>query len=442
MARRNTALRYFDEQRDENAKRTAEDTEKYRKGECEMVFESNGALPSEITVEAKQTSHEFKFGANLFMLDEFSSGDGNALYREKFPELFNLATLPFYWNTTEPEEGRYRFDKGCEHIYRRPAIDLCLEYCKEKGVEPKLHCLNYDAHSPEWTWNLSVPEIKEKLENRFRVISERYGSVIPSVEVTNETLMANHKSPFFMEDDFLEWSYRKADKYFPNNKLIINDYNIWDPTSHNRNYYYMQIERLLRNGITHLDTIGMQFHCFFPREAEERYATQRFNPKRLRELFDLFARFGRELQITEMTIPAYGNGEEDEAVQAELTENLYRVLFSYPSMNAIIYWNLVDGCCYQPNGGEPGDMTKGENVYHGGFLRFDMSEKPVYKALYKLINEEWRTNTAVAARDGKACFRGFYGGYDLKIHAGDRTVERKIYLSKGTGGKFTVELPG
>ena len=440
MSRRDIALRYFDEQKEENARRTAEDTEKYRKGDCEIIFESAGALPGEITVEAKQTSHEFKFGANLFMLDEFSSPGDNAIYREKFPELFNLATLPFYWNTTEPEEGRYRFDKGCPPIYRRPAIDLCIEYCKEKGVEPKLHCLNYDAHAPEWTWKLPVPEMKEKLENRFRVISERYKDVIPSIEVTNETLMANHKSPFFMEDDFLEWSYRKADEYFPGNKLIINDFNIWDPTSHNRNYYYMQIERLLRNGITHLDTIGMQFHCFFPKEAEERYAAQRFNPKRLRELFDLFSRFGREMQITEMTIPAYGKTEEDEAVQAELAENLYRVLFSYPSMNAIIYWNLVDGYCYLPNGGEPGDMTKGENVYHGGLLRFDMSEKPVYRTLYKLINEEWRTNATVAARNGRASFRGFYGGYDLKIRTGDRTVERKIDLSKNGDGVFTVDL--
>ena len=29
-------------------------------------------------------------------------------YRKKFAECFNLATLPFYWNSLEPKEGEHR----------------------------------------------------------------------------------------------------------------------------------------------------------------------------------------------------------------------------------------------------------------------------------------------------------------------------------------------
>lgn len=440
MSRRDDVMRFFDEQKSENERITRENTEKYRKGDCAIVFESDGKLPDEITVSVEQKSHEFKFGANIFMLDEFENEEKNRIYRDCFPELFNLATLPFYWSTVEPREGEYRFDKNSPKIYRRPAIDLCIEYCREKNIEPKCHCLNYDVFTPDWVKDLPVEGAKEKLEKHFRVISERYADVIPSFEVTNETLQARHNSPFFMEDDFLEWSYFTADKYFPNNKLIINDYNIWDPSSHNRNYYYMQIERLLRNGVTHLDTIGMQFHCFFPREAEARQATQKFNPRRLYELFDLFARFKKELQITEMTIPARSESEEDEQIQAELTENLYRVLFSHPAMNAIIYWNLVDGYAYLPNGGDPGDMTVGENVYYGGFMRFDMTKKPVYHALDRLINKEWHTSKTVAAKGGRAEFRGFYGDYDVTVHAGGKTVPAKITLGKGRQNEFRIKI--
>ena len=438
MSRRDDVMRFFDEQKSENEKRTRENTEKYRKGDGTLIFE--GDVPEEITVSVEQKSHEFKFGANIFMLDEFESEEKNRIYRECFPELFNLATLPFYWSTVEPREGEYRFDKNSPKIYRRPAIDLCLEYCREHGIEPKCHCLNYDAFTPDWVKDLPVEGAKEKLENRFRVMSERYADVIPTFEVTNETLQHSHRSPFFTEDDFLEWSYFTADKYFPNNKLIINDYNIWDPSSHNRNYYYMQIERLLRNGVKHLDTIGMQFHCFFPREAEFGQATQKFNPERLYELFDLFARFGKELQITEMTIPARSTEAEDEQIQAELTENLYRVLFSHPAMNAIIYWNLVDGYAYLPNGGEPGDMTKGENVYYGAFMRFDMTKKPVYHALDRLINKEWHTSETVAAKGGRASFRGFYGDYDVTVHAGGRKIPLKITLGKGRQNEFRIKI--
>ena len=53
---------------------------------------------------------------------------------EIFKEYFNLATVPFYWNSLEPQENKPRFEKDSEKIYRRPAPDLCLEYCEEKDA--------------------------------------------------------------------------------------------------------------------------------------------------------------------------------------------------------------------------------------------------------------------------------------------------------------------
>ena len=439
LSRRDIVMRYFDEQREENEKIVREGIEKYRKGNCTVEVISDGKAPERIAVEAEQTSHAFKFGANLFMLDEFEDEWKNDIYKEKFSSLFNLATLPFYWDATEPQRGVYRFDKDSPRMYRRPPIDLCLEYCEAHGIEPKLHCLNYDTLIPDWAQKLSVPEMKEALTERFRVISERYAGRIPSMEVTNETLQMWHKSPFFMEDDFVEWSFEQADKFFPNNKLIINDYNVWDPAAHTRNYYYMQIDRLLRS-ITHLDSIGLQFHCFFPEEAEIKQREQKFNPRRLRELYDLFSRLGKKIQITEMTIPARSVSPKDEELQAELTTELYKVMFSHPSMEAIIYWNLVDGYGYMPNGGEPGDMTKGENIYYGAMLRFDMTEKPVYRALYDLINKQWHTSEKIVSHGGAATFRGFYGDYDIKVYADGKVVPAKVSLRETGENKIRIKI--
>ncbi len=106
-------------------------------------------------------------------------------------------------------------------------------------------------------------------------------------------------------------------------------------------------------------------------------------------------------------------------------------------MEAVIYWNVVDGYAYRA---EPGDMTAGENVYHGALLRFDMSEKPAWKTLKRLIREEWHTEAAVKAQNGEAFFRGFYGDYDLVVHAGGRTLPRRIRLSKQANNVFTVVL--
>lgn len=436
MSRKNTALRYFEEQKELTDIRVKSGIELNRKGDAHITFSGND-LPEEITVEVEQTNHEFRFGANIFMLDEFESEEKNKIYREKFAELFNLATVPFYWSDLEPDEGKPRFAKDSPRIYRRPAPDLCVEYCKEKGIEPKCHCLNYDSFLPSWLANSTVAEHKAKLEKRFREIAERYANDIPSFEVTNETIQSC-RSKFFYEDDFLEWSYRMADRYFPNNRLIINDYNIWWPSSYNnRNAYYMQIERLLRNGITHIDSIGMQFHSFFPQKNEAGVAQERYNPDSLFRIMDLYARFGLAEQITEMTIPAYDADAENEEVQAELLKNVYRIFFSHPAMEAVIYWNLVDGyAAFAPQG----DMTAGENTYYGGLMRFDMTEKPSYKMLKKLIHEDWHTKTVVSAKNGKADFRGFYGDYKLTVHAGDRTIPVDYRLSKHAKNDIAVKL--
>ncbi len=437
MSRKETALKYFNEQQEISDIRNKAGIELNRKGDAviNLKLADGTALPEDVTVEVEQTKHEFKFGANIFMLDEFECDEKNKIYREKFPEIFNLATVPFYWRDNEPTMGNTRYNADAPKIYRRPATDLCVDYCLANGVEPKLHCLNYDTWSPDWVRPMSVDKQKYYLEKRFAEIAERYADKIPMIEVTNETLQGGYMK-FFFEDDFVEWSFKTADKYFHNNHLIINDYRIWEPQQTNRNYYFMQIERLLGQSV-HLDSIGFQFHSFFPLANEPHAANARYNPASLNALMNNFAKLGKPQQITEMTIPAYGLSEEDEWVQAELTKNVYTNFFAHPNMEAIIYWNVVDGyAAFAPQG----DMTKGENIYAGGLLRFDMSEKPVYKMLDQLINKEWHTSKTVKAQNGKAIFRGFYGDYKLTVHAGEKTYEKNITVSKHAANEQTIVL--
>ncbi len=424
MTRKETALRYFDQNREDFERQAEENIEKYRKGNAIIRLDGDPDLLRDATVEINQTDHAFRFGANIFMLDEFETPEKNCIYREKFPEIFNLATVPFYWSDLEPERGKPRYAKDSPRVYRRPATDLCVEYCREKGIEPKCHCLNYVNFHPDWLVGASVDEEKKALEERFSSIARRYADDIPSFEVTNETLQSlpgMKKSNFYKEDDFVEWSFKTAHKYFPNNRLIINDYRIWDPgTFNNRNYYYMQIERLLTQ-VEHLDSIGMQFHSFFPLRDEEKMAERVYNPATLYRLMDCYKKLGKKEQITEMTIPAYSNGAEDEEVQACLLRDVYTAFFSHPAMEAIIYWNVVDGYAAFA---EQGDMTAGENTYYGGLLRFDMSEKPAFRTLRRLIREEWHTALTAPVQNGTVAFRGFYGDYEMKIKSpqGEKTV--------------------
>ena len=231
MSRRDIALHYFDEHRDFMETVVKPNIEIYRKGACKLTVTAKDGTPiSGARVILHQKNHAFRYGANIFMLDEFENEEKNATYREKFKEIFNLATLPFYWSDLEPVEGQPRFAKDSPRIYRRPAPDLCVEYCKEHGIEPKCHCLNYDNFLPSWLETADVETHKKKLDRRFREIAERYADVIPSFEVTNETFndYSHKQSRFYKADDFVEWSFRTADRYFPNNRLIINDFLVFN----------------------------------------------------------------------------------------------------------------------------------------------------------------------------------------------------------------------
>ena len=64
--------------------------EKYRKGDIKInIKDLNGNIVPNAKIKVKQTKHEFKFGANLFMLDELETNEKNKLYREYFKRIFN-----------------------------------------------------------------------------------------------------------------------------------------------------------------------------------------------------------------------------------------------------------------------------------------------------------------------------------------------------------------
>ena len=62
------------EHKDEIDTRIAEGIEKYRKGYCKIrVTNEEGRPVPGVKIALNQKNHEFKFGANIFMLDEFDN---------------------------------------------------------------------------------------------------------------------------------------------------------------------------------------------------------------------------------------------------------------------------------------------------------------------------------------------------------------------------------
>ena len=449
MNDRRKVLELFDEQEVSWKQRSAEGIERYRKGDGRItVVDKEGKPVSNAKIKLTQTNHEFRFGANLFMLDELESEEKNDKYKKYFSEVFNMATIPFYWDTLEPEHGKPRYAKDSPKIYRRPAPELCIEFCEKHGIEPREHALAYDAFFPKWLYGASVDEIKRELERRYAEISERYADKIPTIEVTNEMEWESGKTSFYDEPDFVEWCFKLAEKHFPNNQLCINEHTglSWGDRCRATDKYYAYIEANMLKG-ARIDAIGMQYHLFNEAELEYERTRLTLNPENLYKHMDLYSKFGKPLQITEVTIPAYSWEREDEEIQAEIIEKLYSIWFSHPNVEQIIYWNLVDGYAHlwdpdpEKIKASQGDMTLGENYYYGGLLRFDLSPKPAYFRIKDLLQKKWHTEAElVTDENGNIDFRGFFGDYTVEIETDGGMETKTVKLSKNDENNFTLVI--
>lgn len=439
MTKRENILCLFERQKPELDKKIADGIERYRKGDALIrVTDAEGRPIAGAAVKAVQKSHKFRFGANLFLLDELKTAEENDTYKKYFSDVFNTATLPFYWDSIEPEKGMLRYGKDSFKIYRRPAPDLCLDFCEKNGIEPREHALAYDAFFPKWLEGASVGLVKLELERRFEEIAYRYADKIPTIEVTNEMEWERGRTSFYDSPDYVEWCFKTAEKYFPRNILCINEYTplCWQDRGRTTDKYYAYTEANMLKG-ARIDAVGMQYHLFNSRETEYDDTRKTLDPQKLYRHLDMYSQLGKPIHITEISVPAYSWTDDDEQIQAKVIEWLYSLWFSHPAVSQIIYWNLVDGYAHLWNPDPEmikaslGNMSVGENYYHSGLLRFDLTPKPAYFKIKELTSKVWHTEkTAFTDSDGTLSFRGFYGGYDIEINVSDRTVCGHYELSE------------
>lgn len=398
------------------AKRIDQGIERNRKGDAvlEIVGADGKPLPG-ATVEIRQTGHEFLFGCNAFVLGQL--GENNAKYEAAFVKLFNFATVPFYWEGTEPEQGKLRYAEGSPDRWRRPPADRYLPFAKKYGLTLKGHPLLWHAYNPPWL--PKDPEALKKLyQKRFGEISQRYAEHIKIWDVVNESLVCPKKYPLYTPDRaYVAWAFGEVGPRFPKNLTMINEVTEVSHEAPAKNRFYPQVQELLKQGAA-VKGIGFQFHWFSAQRLAKAYGESIFAPSSLLDVYDHFAQFKLPLYVTEITIPT--PPDDGQATQAEVVGDLYRLWFSAENMAGITWWNLGDGTA-----------VPGENKAKGGLLDDKLDPKESYRVLDRLINHEWKTSlTAKTDAQGKARFRGFYGKYAVKVAAGGVTKQFEVRVSK------------
>ncbi len=403
--------------------------EKHRKADVVIVVERADGRPApDVEVRIEQTRHDFLFGSNIFMLGKCRTPENNRAYEKYFSELLNYATAPFYWWGYETEEGKPDY----------AATDRIIDWCRPRGIRIKGHPLMWNYVDPKWLPDDPVRVRRLQLD-RIAACVERFRGRIDIWDVVNEVteftrpqclqnaprLTATTREIGTME--VVRQAFESARRANPHATLLINDY-ITD-----RRYADEVIAKLVDGeGKALYDAIGIQCHQH----------GGAWTAQHTWEICERFAKFGVPLHFTEATIlsgelgwnlcatrPGFDwpSTLEGEKRQAREVVRFYTVLFSHPAVEAITWWDFVDGCWQNAP---------------AGFLRRDFSPKPAYHELLKLVKGKWWTRTGGRTdAQGRVRLRGFLGDYLARFTVAGRACERHFEIRKGEENRvvFRVE---
>ncbi len=402
----------------------------YRTGEARLRLVGPGghAVAAGRHVKIEQTRHKFLFGSNIFMLGKCRMPADNEAYAARFAELLNYATAPFYWWIYESFQGRPNYSD----------TDKIIDWCAPHHVTLKGHPLAWNFQDPSWL--PAAPEIAMGAQlDRVQKCVRQFKGKIDIWDAVNEATQydrpeTRQQAPILTEairrmgvPDYIRAAFRAARNANPEATLVINDYRT-DPA-----YSENVISKLTdKDGHPLNDVIGIQCH-------QHRGA---WTADTIWEICERFASFGKPLHFTETTIlsgqPGWDlkkNGSEfkwestpeGEQRQADEVERFYTVLFSHPAVEAITWWDFSDQGAWQ---GAP-----------AGLLRADMTPKPAYQTLLRLIKGKWWTRVEVpVGTQGEARYRGFFGDYKIAVEDHGRELTGTFTFDKTTRMPIEVQL--
>ena len=353
-------------------------------------------------VSVRLARHAFLFGANLCGWQQFGDSRDRE-YLNRFRDLFNYATLPFYWQLYELEQGRPNYSYTEETV----------AWCKANHIAMKAHPVlwNNEVGIPPWA-NGKLPGAAAQ-EKRVRELLAHFAEDIHYWEIVNEPV----NQPGIDVGPPHRWAREAA----PDAAFVLNEYGIlWEGHPD----FFKFVAQSIYDGVP-FDALGFQahapLHMAFP--ADHVWA-----------ILDSYAALDKVIHITEFTPGSNGRtvqgspwrGTWTEQQQADYAETFYRTCFAHPAVEAISWWDFSD---------------RGAWVDQGGLIREDCSPKPAYDRLKQLIKTEWTTQEMLTAGDdGTAAFRGFYGDYEvIVLHEGTRK-EVEWRLEKGGDPKMALVL--
>ena len=396
------------------------------------ITDREGKPLTNAAVEYRLVNHEFLFGSGAFdSLPATAPGQfghidfyqdrinpDQQFYRDrmdKWLQVFNYGTIPFYWGGFEPREGEALTQSRLS----------AARFLKERKVRVKGHPLCWHSICADWLMEYDNATILKKQIDRIHREVSAFRGVIDLWDVINEVVIM----PVYDRYDnaitrickeygrvpLVKTVFKAAKEANPDAVLLINDFNLSEK-------YRDLIAACLDAGVL-ISAIGLQTH------QHQGYMGR----ERLEEILERFSCFDLPLHFTENTLlsgdlmppeivdlndyqverwPSTPEGEER---QCREWKEMYQVLFGHPLVEAVTGWDFADGAwLHAPS----------------GVIREDNSIKPAYRELKRLIHEEWTSSGVLHTdADGMAQLRGYRGTYAIS----QADAKAEYTLKKGEG---------
>ncbi|SDZ82495.1 Endo-1,4-beta-xylanase, GH35 family [Lachnospiraceae bacterium NK3A20] len=374
------------------------------------LVDRRGQPLSDTTIRVDQKSHQFLFGCGAFdvlsavapekgMPEEFIQMEKDRT--EKWLDLYNYGTLPFYWGRYEPTEGDVKAES------RRAAA----AFLKEHGVRAKGHPLCWHTVCADWLLQYDNKTLLQKQLDRIHREASGFKGLIDMWDVINEVCIMPNFDKYdnavtrlcqeYGRIRLVKMVFEAAKEANPDAVLVINDFNTTSA-------YECLIDGLLNAGVP-ISVIGIQSH------QHQGY----WGKEKLLDVLERFSRFGLPIHFTENTLVSgslippeiddlndwqvedWPSTPEFEERQKNEMEEMYTILFEHPLVEAITGWDFADGAWL----GAP-----------SGVVHRDGSLKPAYTMLQRHIHGDWETHTSVTTdENGFARIEGFKGSYELTV---------------------------
>jgi GH35 family endo-1,4-beta-xylanase len=313
------------------------------------------------TIKAKATDNENAVSASAGVIITVGANDvvpvGLSACKGKYLGNIIASTVKSnfntYWNGVTAENGcKWGSVEATRDVMNWDIADKAYKHANDNHLMFRYHTLAWGSQYPSWITTLSPADFQAEMEEYMAAIAARY-PIIDQIDVLNENMYINSwnkkehaaGTPYFRAGlggpgvtgyDWVIWLFEKARFYFPNSKLIMNDFELETNTAGVNEM--LAVVKVLRDRNL-IDGFGTQAHYF---------NVDGIASSVLLNALNLMDNSGVPIYVTELDLKGKPESEEN---QKNSYSTSFPVYWKHPAVAGITLWGYEEGSTWTADSG-------------------------------------------------------------------------------------------